>query len=235
MSYKTLGKRISASLSRELIFLLLREGIKTRIKSQNILVQFSIGALIGVIETLLTYPNSYCKGLTKIGFSHPSIDSGLVESGEKIYRKIFVEEGVAGLYEGSKLFFVTSMLFNGLFNIGYSYLQQKYALSKLNFFPRIVGSILVLLGCNFSLAVLNKWKYKVRDKSIADKIKFLMTDLGLRKKKSKIDMAYDELKKIILSLKTMEVHEQWIKDFWSKSFATSLTLFLFESILTKFS
>lgn len=213
--------------------MLLREGIKLKVQSQNMIIQFTVGALAGMFETLLTYPSSYRKGLTKISFSNPTIDSGLVESGEKMYREIFLEEGISGLYEGSKLFFVASMLFNGLFNLGYSYLQQRFKLSKLSIFPRIAGSTVVLFGCNFSLAVLNKWKYKVRDRSIVNKIKSLMTDIGLRKRKSRIDMAYDELKKILLTMKSYEVHEQWIKDFWSKSFATSLTMVLFESILTK--
>jgi hypothetical protein len=153
-------------------------------------------------------------------------------SSEKLFREIFVEQGVLGLYEGSKLFFVANMLFNGFFHLGYSLIQKKIAFGFKTVLLRLGATLIVYFGCNFGLAVLNRWKYKVRDRTIVQRFKKMISSRF--KKKSKADMAVDELKKLLFETKSCFLHEQWMSEFWVRGMSVSLSLLLFDGVRAKF-
>lgn len=115
IQFKDLSKNLKETASKELVFVIVTECFKHMIAKSNPLIQFGIGAISGLLETLVTYPNSYCKGLSKYGLTKAGSNSGIMKSSEKLFREIFVDEGFLGLYNGSTLFFLSNIIFNGVF------------------------------------------------------------------------------------------------------------------------
>lgn len=166
-SFKGFSSNFKVTCSKELLFIIITESFKLKLGFKNFLIQFGVGAVSGIAETVVTYPNGYCKSMSKLSLTRQACsNSGIMKSSEKWFREIVLDEGFLGLYRGSRLFFLSNILFNGFFHLGYSIIQSKLKVSWLNALPRIGSTLILYFCCNFTLAVLNKWKYSVREKTV---------------------------------------------------------------------